>query len=111
MHFIVSTVIDWSERRGDEAVSETYATVWHEISAGRPGRSWVGGIRYLDRFEQRAASPGAERSWRIAERTVVGDCLRIDPSENHRRFADVMLTGRPDRGDPVYAMLSKIGAS
>lgn len=109
MHFMGRTIIDWPERGNDAAVSETYATVWHEVAAGQPGRSWVGGIRYLDRFERREAAPGEEALWRIAERTVAGDWLRIDPSENHRRFAHVMLTGQPDRSDPVYAMLSKLG--
>ncbi|RYE73315.1 MAG: nuclear transport factor 2 family protein [Hyphomicrobiales bacterium] len=108
MHFMGTTVIDWPERGREEAVAETYAAVWHEVAAGTPGRSWVGGIRYIDRFERRPAPGTRAASWRIAERTVVGDWLRIDPSENHRRFAEVMLTGQPGGDDPVYAILARL---
>ena len=110
MHFMGTTIIDWPEAAADHAVSETYATVWHDTGGEKPGRSWVGGIRYIDRFEHRPAPSASDDGWRIAERTAVGDWLRIDPSENHRRFADVMLTGRASRDDPIYAMLSGLAA-
>ena len=107
MHFMGTTVIDWPDS-GDSnfAVAETYATVLHEKTTDTPGRSWAGWIRYIDRFERRIPSPGSQSIWRIADRTVVGDLLRIDPAENHRHFADVMLTGRPVSDDPLYACLA-----
>jgi hypothetical protein len=108
MHFMGTTIIDWSEGTTDRAVSETYANVWHEIGSGKPGRSWVGGIRYIDRFERRCAPGSAEAIWRIAERSAVGDWLHINAAENQRRFPDVMQTGRADRDDPLFSYLSRL---
>lgn len=108
VHFMGSTVIDGSADTGKHVLSETYASVWHEVASGSRGRSWVGLIRYLDRFEYRGEAAESEGSWRIAERTVVGDLLRTDPAENHRTFAAALLSGRPDTNDPLYAMLTAL---
>jgi hypothetical protein len=110
MHFMGTTIIDWPDSADDHAVAETYAAVLHETGDGNPGRSWGGGIRYIDHFERRLAASGSKAEWRIAERTVVGDWLRIDPAENHRRFADEMLIGRPGRDDPIFEFLSRLSS-
>lgn len=110
MHFMGTSIIDWPDDDASyHAVVETYAAVLHEKHGDAPGRSWVGGIRYVDRFENRGASAGSEAVWRIAERTVVGDWLRIDPSGNHRRFGADMMTGEPGAGDPIFAFLQRHG--
>lgn len=105
MHFMGTSLIDWPHGRADDqAIVETYAAVLHEKSGDDADRSWVGGIRYLDRFERR--SVGSQGSWRIAERTVVGDWLRIDPAQNHRRFPKQLPVGRAGRDDPILQLLS-----
>lgn len=108
MHFMGRTIIDWPGDTGDHAVAETYAAVLHEVGDGKPGRSWVGGIRYIDRFEPSADPSGAQKEWRIRERTVVGDWLRIDPAANHRQFSASMLTGQTAGADPLFTILSAI---
>jgi len=108
MHFMGTSLVDWHDNWVScHAVVETYAAVLHEKGGSAPGRSWVGGIRYIDRFESYIVPGGSEAVWRIAERTVVGDWLRIDPSENHRRFAKEMLTGQAGSDDPIFEFLSR----
>jgi len=112
MHFMGTSVIDWPDDGiGDLAIAETYAAVLHEKNGNSPGRSWVGGIRYVDCFERRPVAPGTEPEWRIAERTVIGDWLRIDPSENHRKFGPEMLTGRSGSDDPAFDIRSRLANS
>jgi len=108
MHFMGASIVDWPDAGpGDQAIVETYAAVLHEKASDKPGRSWVGGIRYLDRFENRVRAAGSDAQWRIAERTVVGDWLRIDPTENHRRFGKDMLIGKAGPDDPVLELMSR----
>lgn len=108
MHFMGRTIIDWADGLDDHAVAETYAAVLHEAGGENPGRSWVGGIRYIDHFERRLTSSSEHAEWRIAERTVAGDWLRIDPANNHRRFGKEILTGQPGSDDPVFEYLSRL---
>jgi hypothetical protein len=108
MHFMGTTIIDWPNCADDHALAETYAAVLHQIGGDNPGRSWVGGVRYIDRFERRPGASGSDPEWRIAERTVVGDWLRIDPTENHRPFPSEMAIGQAGSDDPVFEFLSKL---
>jgi hypothetical protein len=108
MHFQGPPIIDWpDDRPGARAAVETYAITLHEKGGGDQGRNWVGGIRYVDCFERRSASAGSEEVWRIAERTAVGEWLRIDPIDNHRRFPKQVLSGQPGRDDPLFQLLAK----
>lgn len=105
MHFAGASIIDWPD--GPElsvAAVETYSIVLHEKDGGEQGENWVGGIRYLDRFERRGDSA---QSWKISERTVVGDWLRIDPLAHHRRFSRSMPTGQPGQDDALYHLLAQ----
>jgi len=109
MHFVGASIIDWPEAHPRSvAAVETYAIVLHEKDGGEQGENWVGGIRYLDRFERRDDSADAPVSWRIAERTVVGEFLRIDPTANHRRFSRSLPTGRPGPEDPGLDFLARV---
>jgi hypothetical protein len=108
MHFQGPPIIDWPDDRcGLRTIVETYAIALHEKGGGEPGRSWVGGIRYVDRFERRSASAGSDEVWRIAERTVVGDWLRNDPTENHRRFPKQVPSGQTGRDDLIFQLLAQ----
>lgn len=107
MHFQGPSMIDWPDNRsGIRTVVETYAIALHEKGGDDQGRNWVGGIRYVDRFERRSASAGSDEVWRIAERTVVGEWLRIDPIENHRRFPKQMPSGQTGRDDLIFQLLT-----
>lgn len=107
-HFMGSSIIDWPDNRsGLPAIVETYAIALHEKSGGDQRHNWVSGIRYVDRFERRSASATSDAVWRIAERTVVGDWLRVDPIENHRRFAKAMATGLPSSDDMIFQLLGE----
>jgi len=107
-HFQGTSIVDWpNDRAGSRAVVETYAITLHEKEDGAYGRSWVGGIRYIDRFERRSLSAGLDEVWRIAERTVVGDWLRIDPTENRRQFPKQVLNSQTGRGDPIFQVLTQ----
>jgi hypothetical protein len=108
MHFQGTSIIDWpDDRLGIRAVVETYAIALHEKDDGGQGRSWVGGIRYVDRFERRTLSASLDEVWRIAERTVVGDWLRIDPTENHRRFPKQVQSSQTGRDDLIFQLLAQ----
>jgi hypothetical protein len=107
MHFMGRSIIDWPDvELRPVAVVETYAVVVSQRDGGDQGENWVSGIRYLDRFERRTDSTTSAMPWRIAERTVVGEWLRIDPTANHRRFREPMRTGRTGPDDPIYRLLT-----
>lgn len=111
VHFQGTSIIDWPDvRRGDVATVETYAVALSASDDGTPRQSWFGGIRYLDRFERRADSDGLPGRWKIAERTVVGDWLRIDPVENHLRFGAGVTTGQPGADDALFHLLARAAA-
>ena len=111
MHFLGPSIIDWPNGRlSSVAIVETYAIALHQKDGGDQRENWVGGIRYIDRFERRmesADSACSADSWKIAERTVVGEWLRIDPTENHRRFRKPMPTGRTGPDDTIFRLLAQ----
>jgi len=110
MHFHGPTIIDWpADGPGACAVAETYAIALHSKDGGEQSQNWVSGIRYIDRFESRTDS-GPDDSWKIVERTVVGEWLRIDPTAGHRRFGKAMPTGRGARDDLVFQVLAEVFA-
>jgi len=107
MHFLGQSVVDWIGEPGlSAAIVETYAMAMHRLSGGERGRNWIGGIRYVDRFERHVDAAGGG-GWRIAERTVVGDWLRLDPTDLQRRFGGEILIGQPGRGDIVCRLLGQ----
>jgi len=104
MHFMGSSIIDWPDSRpGPLAIVETYAIVLHQKDGGDKRDNWVGGIRYIDRLELRSDSG----RWKISERTVVGDWLRIDPTANHRHFREPMRTGRTSPEDEIFQVIAQ----
>ena len=107
MHFLGPTIIDWpAGGPGSCAVAETYAIALHRKDGGEQSHNWVSGIRYVDRFESRTDS-GSGGSWKIVERTVVGEWLSIDPTAGHRRFGKAMPTGRGACDDVVFQVLAE----
>lgn len=63
-HMLGQTVI---ELRGETALAETHANVYHRIDMGAEHRDTVMGGRYLDRLEKRSGE------WRIVQRTMLYD--------------------------------------
>lgn len=108
MHFHGPSIIDWpGDGRVSSAVVETYALAIHHDDDGDRRRNWVGGLRYLDRFQFRSGeSDEAPPSWRIAERTVVGDWLRLDPFELHRSFARPIPQSQAGSSDLIFQLLA-----
>lgn len=82
------------------AVVETYALAFHRAPEDQR-ENWITGFRYVDRFERRESV-----GWRIAERTVVGEWVRLDRLADQRRFPAEVPTGRRDRDDPIYQFLA-----
>ena len=101
MHFLGNSRI---ELAGDTAWSETYCVAHHVFRPDDPGgeRDLVLGLRYVDRFERRAAQPGGERRWRIALRRCVFDWSYTVPIAEKWPFAADFTVGRRDRSDPSY---------
>lgn len=98
MHVMAQSLIEYQQGSTDVAHVETYALAFHRNSDGPQRLNWITGFRYVDRFERRdVAGNGPE--WRIAERTVAGDWISVDPTDNHRRFPDGLVTGRRDGTD------------
>ena len=98
MHYLLNCLVEfqsanvaavetyfWAiQRREGQAVDSGATAIEHEVFG-----------RYVDRFERRGGA------WRIAERKVVYDSTRTQPSTSHlRRMVGVL--GRRDRSDPVY---------
>lgn len=101
MHFLGQILVE--PLSDDVAAVETYALGFHRSSGGEQRSNWLAGFRYIDRFERRPPAAGAEPEWRIAERTVVGEWISIDPVENHRGFGG-MPTGQPWPTDLVHRL-------
>jgi hypothetical protein len=105
MHFMGASIIDWLDPANSAQV-ETYATVICHLAGGEQRANWVGGIRYLDRFEARG-NDASNTTWRIAERTVLGDWLRIDPIDGLRRFHPSIPAGSPGPNDMLFNFLAQ----
>ncbi len=88
------------EVAGDVAHCETYCTAHHVFPPEDPGgaRDSIMGLRYCDRFERRGGA------WRIARRTCVWDYTYVVPAAERWPFGPGYQLGRPDRGDPSYAV-------
>lgn len=96
-HFVGNVLI---EVEGDVAVAETYGIAFHRSEEDKPYLNLMTGFRYLDRFERR------EDGWRIATRTAVTEWSRVDDLAGRWETPEGLLTGRRDRGDALYALLS-----
>lgn len=110
MHFLGQSLIEYPHPGADTAAVETYAMAFHRAADGEQRDNWITGFRYLDRFERRPVGDAGEPAWRIADRTVVGEWIRIDPLAEHRGFGD-MPTGRRDASDAVYSLLGTRSSS
>ncbi|WP_417210536.1 nuclear transport factor 2 family protein [Antarctobacter sp.] len=100
MHYLLNCLVEF--RTDSLAAVETY--FWaiqrsETISAdGKKAQDHEVFGRYIDRFENRGDG------WKIAQRKVVYDSTRTQPSTQHLRKI-VGLLGRRDAQDPVYALL------
>jgi hypothetical protein len=94
MHFMGNMLI---EIDGDRARAETYAVAYHRFTvADGSGKDDVWGIRYVDRFEQRAGA------WKIAYRVVAQEWRRVDPIPAGRvRNFGTGLWGTRDGNDAI----------
>jgi len=102
MHFLGNMRIELSS--ADLAWCETYCVAHHLFKPGDPDgeRDLVLGLRYFDRFERRAAQPGAEPRWKIALRRCVFDWSYTVPIAEKWPFAPEFTVGKRDRSDPTY---------
>ncbi len=102
MHFLGTCNI---EVRGDVAAVETYAVAYHRGTnpAGLLADHVIG-LRYLDRFERRAAAPGDAAAWRIAQRTCALEWRRDDPVVGSGEFPTGYTMGTRGPDDLVYSL-------
>jgi hypothetical protein len=122
MHHVTHTDV---RVRGSEAAVESYFIAWHLVVGGYDeivtmfgaayadamqsagtldgGHDFVGGGRYLDRFERR------EGIWRIAERNVTMEWNHYGPVTHgspESLFGRMPAWARRDRTDPVYRLFA-----
>jgi hypothetical protein len=102
MHFLGNCLVEFID--DVTAAVETYfvAIQRREVAPGggeqpKPGTDIEVFGRYCDRFEQRGGV------WRVADRQVVYDSTRSQPSTNHLRKI-VGAAGRRDGSDPVFGL-------
>lgn len=101
MHYLLNCLVEF--RSPTLAAVETYFwAIQRRETDGQNGQSKAADYevfgRYVDRFEQRGDG------WKVAERQVVYDFTRTQPSTNHlRRMVGVL--GRRDLQDPVFDLL------
>jgi hypothetical protein len=90
------------ELAGDTAHSEAYFV---SLSRSHNGDGLIDYLfcgRYLDRLERR------DGQWRIAERTVVRDLIRVDPVADVSEVEAARgIVGERSRADPLYALLER----
>lgn len=98
MHFVGNVII---ELDGDVAHSESYLVGYHRYSRqdGTPA-DFVGGARYVDRFERRGGA------WKIAHRVLVWEWVRDEPVgwewEGFGIDPATFTFGEHGFGDPAY---------
>lgn len=100
MHLLGNVLI---EVAGAAAVAETYALAFHRSREPQPSLNLIVGVRYVDRFERRSGE------WRIARRVCVTEWSRVDDEAGRFPLAPGHATGKRDRSDVLYDMLSEIG--
>lgn len=96
MHLIAGVVIDLA---GDVAAAESTGVAIHRSDDPAPHLNLATGFRYLDRFERR------DGRWAIAARQALGEWAVEIPADRWWPIPDDHPTGRPDRLDPLYALL------
>ncbi len=107
MHFLGNCLIDFSDEL--TAVVETYfiAIQRREPQIIESGSNITGTDievfgRYCDRFEKR------DGVWKVAERQVVYDSTRTQPSTNHLRMVTGAL-GQRNSSDPIFRLIESAG--
>jgi hypothetical protein len=106
MHMIANFIIDFED--ADHARSETYIVAWHDVKGPLGETHFVGGGRYLDRFERR------QGEWRILERTYVADWHQIQHSTmnlNSDLYAQAKKLGARFPEDPAFDFLAPLNAN
>ena len=97
-HFMGNMLI---EVDGERARAETYAVAYHRREdADGNGKDDVLGIRYVDRFEQRAGA------WKIAYRVVATEWRRVDAVVGARGRGAIGVWGRRDSDDVIHWIMN-----
>jgi hypothetical protein len=101
-HYLINILIEVAD---DVALVETYAVATHGGEPVSDGlKNFVGGFRYVDRFERRQAG------WRIAERHIVNEWVeRWAP--NRARLAAFGLVGSASSEDVLYEVAAQVPGS
>ncbi len=102
MHLVGNVLIEFGE--DGVAACETYGVSFHRSDDPRPFMSVATGFRYVDRFEKRADT------WRIADRTAIGEWTIPVPQEAWWEIPEDHLSGRRDGTDVIQRLLASIGA-
>jgi len=117
MHFVGNVLIEFPNQKLNEegkddaknasngvdvAAAESYGISLHRSEEVKPYLNLAIGFRYLDRFERR------EGRWRIFERVAVSEWSIQIPPEAWWEIPDTLRKGRRDRGDALYALLSRL---
>lgn len=95
-HFTGNQVVDVA---GDKAWAEHYTLATHRCPKDEHGplRDFATSVRYADRFARRNGD------WRIAERLLILDWVRIDPVEDYGPGPQVEA-GKRDKTDGSYRL-------
>ncbi len=104
MHLLAQSTIEYLDDAQTVAAVETYSIAVHRLERGPQGSNWRAGFRYVDRFERRNLDGARDETWKIADRTVVGEWMDIDDVDQQRRFPKEFVMGLPDHADPIYAV-------
>lgn len=98
MHLLGNVLVE--HVNDDVAHVESYGIAFHHTEGGEERGNLVTGFRYVDDFERREVD--GTPSWRIARRTAVTEWVRVARADDAWPIPAGMITGRRDRGDPVY---------
>ena len=117
MHFVGNILIDFYNEQSDVegiedgnnesdeidvAAAESYGISLHRSEEVKPYLNLAIGFRYLDRFERRKGR------WKIFERVAVSEWSIQIPKEAWWEIPDSLRKGQRDRGDALYALLSRL---